>query len=311
MPVFEMPLEKLYQYDGRNPRPADFDDYWQEAMREMRACRPAVEIQPAGFQAPFAECFNLYFTGVRGARIHAKYVRPRTGSGEPAAPGPALLQFHGYTMDSGDWTDKLPYAAAGFSVVSLDCRGQGGLSEDVGGVSGNTHHGHIIRGVRDNPQDLLFRQIFLDTAQLASIVMEFPDVDPDRVAVMGWSQGGGLALACAALVPQVQRVISVYPFLCDYRRVWDMDLAEKAYGEIVDYFRRFDPRHEHEEEFYCRLGYIDVQYLTPRIRGEVLMATALMDTICPPSTQFAAFNKIPGKKSVKLYHDFGHENLPG
>jgi cephalosporin-C deacetylase len=36
-----------------------------------------------------------------------------------------------------------------------------------------------------------------------------------------------------------------------------------------------------------------------------------MDDICPPSTQFAAYNKITSKKDVALYPDFGHEGLTG
>ena len=35
-----------------------------------------------------------------------------------------------------------------------------------------------------------------------------------------------------------------------------------------------------------------------------------MDTICPPSTQFAAYNKISSPKSLLVYPDFGHEGLP-
>jgi cephalosporin-C deacetylase len=37
----------------------------------------------------------------------------------------------------------------------------------------------------------------------------------------------------------------------------------------------------------------------------------LMDTICPPSSQFAAYNKITATKSMTIYPDFGHEGLPG
>ena len=33
--------------------------------------------------------------------------------------------------------------------------------------------------------------------------------------------------------------------------------------------------------------------------------------ICPPSTQFAAYNKITSPKKMTLYPDFGHEGLPG
>ena len=60
-----------------------------------------------------------------------------------------------------------------------------------------------------------------------------------------------------------------------------------------------------------KLGYIDLQHLAPRIKAEILMFTGLMDTICPPSSQFAAYNKITSKKDVVIYPDFGHEGLPG
>ncbi|MNE28117.1 Cephalosporin-C deacetylase [compost metagenome] len=226
-------------------------------------------------------------------------------------PQPAILQFHGYTGDSGDWQDKLAYASLGFSVLALDCRGQGGSSEDTGGVKGNTHNGHIIRGLDDHPDNLLFRHIYLDTVQLARIAFGLPGVDPQRVYAMGGSQGGALTIACAALEPRVTKLAPIYPFLCDYKRVWEMDLDKDAYQELNIYFRKFDPLHEREDEIFEKLGYIDLQYLAPRIQGEVLFFTGLMDTICPPSTQFAAYNKITSPKQLVVYPDFGHEWLPG
>lgn len=306
MPLFEMPLEELKTYQGINPVPDDFNDYWDRALTEMKNTDSKIELKKSEFETSFAKCYHLFFTGVRGARIHAKYLKPKNNH----KINPAVLQFHGYTGNSGDWFSKLPYVAAGFSVAALDCRGQGGLSEDVGGVKGNTHCGHIIRGLDDNPDNLLFRHIFLDTAQLAGIVMDMSEVDETRVGVMGGSQGGGLTLACASLEPRIKKIAPVYPFLSDYKRVWEMDLAKNAYQEITDYFRRFDPRHEREEEFFTKLGYIDIQNLVDRIKGEVFMGTGLMDQVCPPSTQFAAYNKINSNKEMVIYPDFGHENLP-
>ncbi len=306
MPQVDMPMEKLLVYEGRNPKPADFDAYWERALEEMRVVEPQVELVPSEFQVPFAECYDMYFTGVRGARIYVKLIKPKG-----AGPFPAVLQFHGYTANSGSWSDKLSYAAAGFVVAAMDCRGQGGRSEDTGGVKGNTHHGQIIRGLEDGPDQLLFRHIFLDCAQLAGIVMNMPEVDADRVGAMGGSQGGGLTLACGALEPRVKRLAPNYPFLSDYKRVWEMDLAVNAYQELRAFFRHHDPRHLREEEWFERLGYIDVQHLADRIQGDVYMSVGLMDQITPPSTQFAAYNKIRSPKRYEIYPDFGHENLPG
>lgn len=307
MPIFDKPLAELKLYQGVNPKPDDFDAYWDASIAEMHTQGVTCELQKADFQTPHVHCWELYFTGVGGARIHAKLLTP---IGKQKCP--AVLHFHGYTQSAGDWWDKLGLAASGFVVAALDCRGQGGESEDVGGVLGNTHHGQIIRGLDDpDPKKLLMRNIFLDTAQLARIVMALPEVDADRVGAYGGSQGGGLTLACAALEPGIKRLAPMYPFLCDYRRVWDMDLDVSAYAELREYFRRFDPRHKREDEIYTKLGYIDVQHLAPRIRGDVLMYTGLMDTVCPPSTQFAAYNKITAPKNMVIWPDFAHEHLPG
>ena len=309
MPLIDKPVAELYQYQGRNPRPADFDSYWDEALRELDATDPQPELVPTSAIAPRnSEAFDLWFTGVGGARIYAKYVRPKNRKGIC----PAVLLFHGYSGNGGDFSSRLAWTSEGFCVAALDCRGHGCRSEDVGGVKGNTRSGHIIRGLDDpDPRKLLFRQIFLDTAQLARVVMGFDEVDANRMGAMGGSQGGGLTLACAALEPRIKRAAPIFPFLCDYRRVWEMDLATRAYEELSFHFRMFDPRHEREDEIFTKLGYIDCQHLAPRIKAEVLMYTGQMDTVCPPSTQFAAYNKITSKKEVVFYPDYAHEGLPG
>ncbi|HSK69775.1 MAG TPA: acetylxylan esterase, partial [Candidatus Limnocylindria bacterium] len=299
MPLFEMPLEKMLDYEGTNPKPQDHEAYWERALSQMRALGTGCELAPAAFRAPGVECFDLWFTGVWGARVYAKLLVPRGGGKRPA-----LCRFHGYSGDSGDWAHHLGYAQAGFVVAAMDCRGQGGKSEDVGGVKGNTLSGQIIRGLDDpDPDRLLTRALFLDAAQLARIVMDMPGVDETRVGALGGSQGGALTLACAALEPRVARLAPVYPFMCDYERVWRMDLAVDAYKELKEYFRKFDPQHKREREVFTRLGYVDLQHLAHRIRGETMMCVGLMDTIGPPSTQFAAYNKISAPKRYELWPD--------
>lgn len=304
--MIDMPLEELRTYRGRNPKPADFEEYWGRALAELGELGTKHELVPAAYPAPGVELYHLYFTGAGRARIHAKLLRPKTRNETPA-----LLGFHGYSGSSGQWTDWLHYCLSGFTVAVLDCRGQGGLSEDTGGVKGNTLHGHIIRGLDDEPEKLLYRNIFLDSAQLARIVAAMPEVDETRLATYGASQGGALSLVCAALEPSIALCFAEFPFLADYKRVWELDMVEHSYGELRQYFRRFDPTHRREEEIFTRLGYIDVQHLAPRIEAETLVAIALMDDRCPPSSQFAVYNKISSKKDMAIYPDFGHELLPG
>jgi cephalosporin-C deacetylase len=309
--IFDLPFDQLGTYQGRNPRPQDFDAFWEKGLDELEKIDLQFELIPADFTVANAACFHLYFTGVGGARIHAKFIRPV----KSPEPHPAILLFHGYSGDSGDWSDKLGYVSAGYSIAALDCRGQAGLSEDKGQVSGNTLHGHIIRGLEDAlngmPEKLLFRQIFLDTAQLARIIMAMPEVDANRVGATGASQGGALTVACAALEPRIKRAAPIYPFLSDYKRVWEIDQAKDAYLELQEYFRHSDPTHKLEDDVFEKLGYVDIQFLASRIQADVLWGIGLMDTVCPPSTQFAVYNKVVSPKQMTIYPDFGHENLPG
>lgn len=261
MPLIDMPLSELRQYTGSNVRPDDIDEYWEKALNEMKSIDPQVTLTPSEFSSPFAECYDMYFTGVGGARVYAKFLRPKNINKKC----PAVIGFHGYSGASGSWFSKLPFAAS----------------------------------------------IFLDTAQLADIIMSMDEVDENRVGCYGGSQGGALTVACASLEPRIKRAVPQFPFLCDYKRVWDMGLDTAPYSEIREWFRNFDPTHKREDEFFHTLGYIDLQHLSHRIKADMQMHTGLMDTACPPSTQFAAYNKMTCNKEVIIYPDFGHEVLPG
>ncbi len=307
MPLIDMPLEQLKTYQGRNPRPADFDEFWDASLAELDQIDPAARFESYDFPCAIADFYELTFTSTKGARIYAKFAKPKNVT----AKIPAILEFHGLSGSSPDWNSLIKFVAQGYCIASLDTRGQAGYSEDVGGVPGTTYSTPFMRGFDGAPEDLHCRDLFLDTAQLARVVMGLDYVDETRVAAMGGSQGGALSLACASLVPSIKLCAPIYPYLCDYKRVWEMDLAKGAYEGIRYYLRAFDPRHEHIDEFFEKLGYIDLQFLAPRIRATVYMSTGLMDTTCPPSTQFAAYNKITSPKSVEIYPDFGHEVMKG
>ncbi len=306
MPVIDMKLEELEQYTGSSPLPEDFDSFWEKALDEAASVDTDCLWKDADFDTPVATCRHLYFTGTGGARIHIKVLLPAEIDG----PIPALLNFHGYSGASAQWSEYLAWAASGVAVFAMDCRGQGGLSQNRMTGSGPTLYGDIVRGLDGPAEDLYYRSIYQDIFILTQIVRAMPEINPERIGAYGGSQGGALALVCAALEPRISCLAPSYPFLSDFKRVWDMDLAKAAYVGLSDYFRRFDPLHRRESEIFRRLGYIDVVNLAPRIRGRVLFAATLMDEICPPSTQFAVYNRLTCDKDMMLFPDYGHERLP-
>lgn len=299
-------IEELEKYEGVTPRPADFDEYWERAMEEMHSVDPKVEMILSDFVHPAADCFDMYFTGVGNSRIHAKIAIPKQHENNC----PALLWFHGYTGAGDPWLNLVSYAAAGFVTVAMDCRGQGGSSEDMVAVKGNTYHGLLVRGVEDEPEKLQFRRMYLDAAQLTELVMAMEQVDADKVYTQGMSQGGGLALLAAALVPRVAKCVAIAPFLSDFKQYYLSHSSGPGIDELGNWFRVRDPLHKREEEFFTKLGYVDIQNLAHRIRAKVQLYIGLADVVCPPKAQFAAYNKITSEKEVIPYEDYGHEMMP-
>ena len=307
MPCLDMPLEQLKTYTGCTPCPQDFDEFWDRSLAEMNAIDPNPEFVPYDIGSNSTDMFEVYFTSMKGARIFAKLAVPKNLQGKV----PAVLHFHGLSGRGLEWSELLTFASQGFVVASMDCRGQGGYSQDVGGQPGSTFSHPFTRGLDGKPEDLLVRDLFLDTAMFARVVMGLDYVDETRVGCYGGSQGGGLSIACAALVPSIKRCAPDFPYMSDYKRVWEMDLDKDAYDGLKYYFRFYDPTHEREDEIFEKLGYIDIQNLAKRVRAKVFMGTGLRDNICPPSTQFAMYNKLTCEKSVDIYPEFGHEWLYG
>ena len=251
------------------------------------------------------ECFEIEIMGYQNANLYAKLLKPK----EVKKKTPAVIFFHGYGDSSPEWTWLYQFAANGITVLALDIRGQGGRSRDSLNSFMNTFIGQIVRGIEEGPENLLLRQMYLDCVIATRTLFQFDWVDEEKIISYGASQGGGLAIATGALVPQISKIISIYPFLSDFKRVWEMGAANHAYLGISEYLRKYDPRHSNSETFFAKLNYVDVQHFAPMIKAETLMVIALRDEICPPSTQYAIYNKVKAQKQLWTYPDFGHEPI--
>jgi cephalosporin-C deacetylase len=126
-----------------------------------------------------------------------------------------------------------------------------------------------------------------------------PGVDPARVTALGNSQGGGLALAVAGLVPDLAAVLVSAPFLCHIQRALDIT-DQEPYGDVVRYLA---VHREAEEQVRTTLSYVDGVTFARRASAPVHVGLGLRDTVCPPSTVFAAYNqygaRVPGGADVE------------
>ena len=270
----------------------------------------AVELDYAIEAAPVADSatcqfFDLWYTGMCGARLHAKYLKPVSDE-----PVPLVLQFHGYPGASRSWFEQASFAGMGMALIALDCPGQGGPSEDIGGFEGTTVAGHIVAGIDGDPANLYYVRLHQDIRILCRIVRELEGIDLARVFVNGASQGGGLGIATCALNSElVNRAAILYPFLSDFRLVWDLDADDIAYEGLRYWSRWFDEDSTRIEEAYTKLAYFDSKNFAPMVTCPVLFGTGTADIVCPPATQFAVYNNLSCEKRHEFFEGFGHEEI--
>lgn len=129
MPVTEQEIRRLGDYVGATPAPADFDAFWSKRMAEADQVPLDFAVTPSEIP-PFHTCeyLDLWFRGMGGAQLYAKYVKPRA-----ARPVPLVLQFHGYPGASRSWLEQSSFAGMGCALLAMDCPGQGGTARTWAG----------------------------------------------------------------------------------------------------------------------------------------------------------------------------------
>jgi cephalosporin-C deacetylase len=163
----------------------------------------------------------------------------------------------------------------------------------------------MTRGIAD-PDTYYDTRLYVDAVRAVEVAAELPGVDGQRLAVIGTSQGGGLALAAAALCPDRVRVCHAnVPFLCDFQRAVGLS-PTYPYKEIADFLAQ---QIDLVDDALNTLRYVDCALLARRITADCLISVGLMDEVCPPSTVFGAYHEIPGNKEIAVY-PFGVHDLP-
>ncbi|MCK3943030.1 acetylxylan esterase [Streptococcus suis] len=301
--IDNMTLQDMLTYRGRQEIPADFDAFWQNEKNQLTGLADHVLLEKE-CGLPHVACYELTFTGTNGSKVFAKCLFPKS---EQAVP--VLFYFHGYQGQGPDWSENLKFLAAGYGVVAMDVRGQAGRSQDLGQFDGLTVKGQVIRGMLQGPAHLFYKDVYLDVYQLIEIIASLDFVDQKRLVSYGASQGGALALVAAALSPHISKTVAIYPFLSDFKRVLEVGNNSEAYDELFRYFKFSDPFHEREEEVLRTLSYIDVKNLAHLISCPVAMVTGLEDGVCPPSTQFAIYNRLEVEKEMKILPEYAHDAM--
>ncbi|QDZ15704.1 acetylxylan esterase [Humibacter ginsenosidimutans] len=299
----DLPEAQLRAYSSDQNDPADFDAFWVRTLAESRAFPLGVVLTPVDTGLTSIETYDVTFNGYAGQPIKAWLRVPAGASG----PLPTIVQFQGYGGGRGHALENLLWASAGYAHFFMDTRGQGstwggGDTADPDG-SGPAYPGVMTRGI-ESQETYYYRRLFTDAVRAVEAARSLDVVDASRVVVTGGSQGGGITLAVAGLVPDLVGAFPRVPFLCDFRRASVITDAF-PYKEIGRYLAVHRDR---VEQVHDVLAYFDGVNFAKRATAPAWFTTALMDDVCPASTVFGAFNAYAGAaKQIEIWPYNGHE----
>jgi cephalosporin-C deacetylase len=297
MPSIDMPLEQMKMYRPQLYRQADFDDFWRQTIAEALKQPLNAELIPYHIPARGMATYAVRFEAFGGGRVAGWYMRP-----EGRGHFPGLCVYHGYSGRAGRPLDIMHIAAQGIAVLSIDCRGQNGESDDLTAYPGGHLLGWMTQGIRD-PKTYYYRSVYADAVRGLEFLAKREEVDASRLAVTGVSQGGGITLAAAALSERPILALPDVPFLCDYRRAIEITPAG-PYAEIPNFIKAYPHLHQ---EVMRTLSYCDNLNLAPWIKCRTVISNGLCDDVCPPSTIFAVYNHITAEKQMEIYPFHKHE----
>lgn len=302
MPGTDLPLEKLRLYRGCYPRPTDFEAFWRDVKRRIDQIQLYPRLERQAFDNPHAAYYRVLIEAPDGSILQAKYIRPVTDQNVPC-----VLQLHDYPAASRGWFHLTRYIAIGAAVLAPECRGQGGYSDNHSSYAGPLAYGPMFNGLEGSVDQLYLFRLVEDALLWAKVMQKLDGIDVTQLSAYGEGQGGGLAIACAAMYPKFQKCAAHYPLLCDYKRVWDMDFDIGLYEGLRYFFRWHDPLHRREREVFDKLAYVDAKNFAPLVKARTLISTGLQDMVSPPSAQFAVFNNLETDKQHLVYPKHGHE----
>lgn len=308
---YDLSLAELHSYRPQITEPTDFDDFWKHTIAESRAMPSKVTCTPLPIGLTGVDTYDVAFPGFGSDPIRA-WLRLPVGRDERARL-PLVVQFPGYGGGRGWPTDPAMWPLAGYAHLSVDVRGQGldrqrGDTPDPHSSESGEAPGWVTRGIRDR-STAYYRRVFTDAVRAVDAAAHLPGVDPRRVALDGTSQGGGIALAAAGLGADVKAVISATPFLSHIELAMTRLTDAGPSAEIARFLKS---QRADAERVLRTLSYLDVATHATRAEAPLLMSAALMDTVCPPRTVFAAFNRYgAADKEIAVYPYNGHEGGEG
>lgn len=303
MAQFDLPLAELQTRQPRLAEPDDLDAFWSETLEAARTHDTPPRFDRIETGLALLDTYDVRFAGFGGHPIRGWLHVPRGTSHR----NETIVEYVGAGGGRGLAHEPSFWVLSGRSHFVMDNRGQGsgwrvGHTADPGDGGAPAAPGFATRGLHD-PREHYYRRLITDAVRAVDAVRTRPDLAPGRVVLAGMSQGGGVAIAAAALTDGIAGLLADVPYLCDFAR--GIAVTDSApYAEIAGYLA---VHRGQVERALTTLAYVDAAVLASRADAPALFSVALADVVCPPSTVYAAYHRYGGVKQMAVYPFNGHE----
>lgn len=277
---------------ARPPLPEDFADFWRQVVEEADAATLYYRRDLRKLRAPGGHTVETFeFAGVDGETLFGWMAFH-----ERARRLPAFLWLPPYGRES-----VLPdeYGTrTGFASMSFNMHGLPALYQEKYTPS----RGYFAQGV-EAPQTWVFRRLIQNAMIALRVLRAQVEVDEDRIAAAGMSQGAGMAIWLGAWSPIVRAVCADMPFL---GATW-VSLAQGAYRYPLKELSDFaDSVPVGRERMLNTVGYFDTAQLAALCAKPTLVSLGEVDPAVRPEYAETIYEALPGEKSLIRYPG-GHD----
>ncbi|MES2375977.1 MAG: acetylxylan esterase [Bacteroidota bacterium] len=263
--------------------------FWAQTKADLATVPMDAVVEPTKEALPY-HTYKVTLRGLNGVKFNVMMAIPVQGEA-PAKPWPVIVTTCGYGVTAGQGV-MLGECQRGYIIMQVFPRGQG-MSADLFKIEGDKLTMHA-----EQPNGAYYQGAYADMIRTIDFAMTRPDVDPNRVAMMATSQGGGICLAVASLDARVKTVVAHVPFLCNMR------LAASSTQSLV---KTVLDKHKNNIDTYLNtLDYFDPYYLVANLHCPVLMSGGGKDVLCPLATVQSVYDRLKTRKKLKVYPDLPH-----
>ena len=275
--------------------PEGFEDFWSHTAAEALESPLAFEREPQSEVSLAGFVIDLvHFRGMQGQRLHGWFSYPESGE---ASPGFLWLPPYGRrSMLPNEYGTR-----GGFCSLSLNYFGESAFHVEEYTPS----RGYFTEGI-ESPRTWVFRRVFQDSVVAARVLSVQPEVNPARIAAMGMSQGGGVAVWMGAFIPLVRCAVGDMPFGAARPIVFDRPIHRYPLKEVVDWMEQSS---SHRERALETMAFFDTVNVASFCRVPTLVTYGLKDPAVREFEVRSVYEALAGEKAIEAI-DGGHDWHP-